>query len=247
MLMRLVPPRFLPDWMRRDHPLVQRHLGKPLLVGMNQVLFGTTFVLFLLFGGLSLPMLYLLLSLILLIQLAAGTVGKIYDERERCTWDLIRVAPFSRREVLLSTWAASMWQLNRTWLMPFYRLMQGIVIIGLIVFGLWLGNIPTHLSLLALVGGTLLIAIQPFVDVYFGGMVGLLAANVIGGRTSAQATAIGMVVFYWTIWMALISALIFADFNDLTAAQIVSVIGVCLLLPAGLGFGAFRWAVAAMR
>jgi hypothetical protein len=247
MLMRLVPSRYLPDWMRRDHPLVQRQLRKPLLVGMNQVMFGTTFVLLLLFGGLSLPMLYLLFSLILLIQLAAGTVGKIYDDRERRTWDLIRVAPFSRRELLLSTWAASMWQLNRTWLMPFYRLMQGIVIIGLLVFGLWLGNIPAHLSLLALVGGTLLIAIQPFVDVYFGGMVGLLAANVITGRTGAQATAIGLVLFYWTIWMALISALIFADFKDLTAVHIVTVIGVCLMLPTSLGYGAFRWAIAAMR
>jgi len=55
------------------------------------------------------------------------------------------------------------------------------------------------------------------------------------------------VLFYWTIWMAIISALMFSDFNGLTAAHLVTVIGVCLLLPASLGYGAFRWAVAAMR
>ncbi len=238
MLMRAFSPRWLPNWMRRDHPIVQRHLRKPLLGGINQVIFGTTFVLFLLFGGLSLPMMYFLFSLIVLVQLAAGTVGKIHDERERRTWDLIRVAPFSRREVLLSTWAASLWQLNRTWLMPFYRLMQGIIIIGLMVFGLWLGNIPERLSLDVLVGGTLLIALQPFVDMYFGGMA---------GRTNAQAAAIGLVLLYWGMWIALTSALVFADFNHLTTLHIVTIIGLCLLLPVTLGYGAFRLAQAVMR
>jgi hypothetical protein len=247
MVMRFLSPRRLPNWMHRDHPIVQRHLRKPLLGGINQVIFGTTFVLFLLFGGLSLPMMYFLFSLIVLIQLAAGTVGKIHDERERHTWDLIRVAPFSRREVLLSTWAASLWQLNHTWLMPFYRLMQGIIIIGLMVFGLWLGNIPERLSLVVLVGGTLLIALQPFADMYFGGMVGLLSANLIAGRSSAQAAAIGMVLFYWGIWIALTSALVFADFSELTILHIIVLIGLCLLLPMTLGYGAFRLAQVVMH
>jgi hypothetical protein len=247
MLIRFLPPRWLPNWMRRDHPIVQRHLRKPLLGGINQVIFGTTFVLFLLFGGLSLPMMYFLFSLIVLVQLAAGTVGKIHDERERRTWDLLCVAPFARREVLLSTWAASLWQLNRTWLMLFYRLMQGIIIIGLMVFGLWLGNIPERLSLTVLVGGTLLIAVQPFVDMYFGGMVGLLTANLIAGRGSAQAAAIGMVLLYWGLWIVLTSALVLADFNDLTVLHIATVISLCLLLPVTLGYGAFRLAQEVMR
>jgi hypothetical protein len=233
--------------MRRDHPLVLRHLRKPLLPGVNQIIFGTTFVLFLMFGGLSLPALYLLFSLLVLIQLAAGTVGKIYDERERFTWDLIRVTPYSRREVLLGTWAAGMWQLNHTWLMPFYRLMQGIVIVGLIVFGLWFGNIPAHLALPMLVGGTLLIALQPMVDMYFGGMVGVLAANLLKERSGAQAAAIVTVLVYWGMWIALTSALILSDLDALTTLHLGGVVVLCLLLPVALGYGAFRLAIAVMR
>jgi hypothetical protein len=232
--------------MHRDHPIVRRHLRKPLLGGLNQLIFGATFVLFLLFGGLSLPMMYFLFSLIVLVQLAAGTAGKIHDEREHCTWDLIRVTPLAHREVLLSTWAASLWQLNRTWLMPFYRLMQGVIVIGLIVFGLWLGNIPERLSLAVLLGGTLLIALQPFADMYFGGMVGLFTANLVAARSGAQAAAIGLVLLYWGIWIALTSVLVFADFNDLTALHIFAVIALCLLLPMTLGYGAFRLAQAIM-
>jgi|FLYN01.1.fsa_nt_gi hypothetical protein len=247
MLMRLLPSRYFPHWLRQEHPIVQRHLRKPLVDGINQILFGTTSVLFLLFGGLSLPMLYLLFSLIVLIQLAAGTVGKIHDERERCTWDLIRVAPFSRRELLLSTWAASLWQLNRTWLMPFYRLMQGIVIVGLMVFGLWLGNIPPHLSPMVLVSATLLIALQPSVDMYFGGMIGLLAANMYHGRAGAQAIAVGVVLLYWGVWIALTGALFLSDLNQLTALHVGLVVGICLLLPSILGYSALRVAEVTMK
>ncbi len=247
MPLRLIPAKYLPVWMRRDHPLVQRHLRKPLSRSMNQVLFGTTFVLFLLFGGLSLPALYLLLSVIVLVQLAAGTVGKIHDERERFTWDLIRATPYSRREVLLGMWAAGMWQINHTWLMPFYRLMQGIVIIGLMVFGLWFGNIPAQLALPLLVGGTMLIALQPIVDMYFGGMIGLLAANVMKARIGAQGAAVAIVLLYWSMWIALTSALVLSDFNDLTSLHLAGVVGLCLLLPLTLGYGAFRLAEAVMR
>jgi len=247
MLKRLISPEWLPSWMHRDHPLVQRHLRKPLVAGLNQLVFGTTFGLFLLFGGLSLPMLYLTFSLIVLVQLAAGTAGKIYDEREHSTWDLIRVAPYSRREVLMSTWAAGFWQLHRTWVVPFYRLLQGVVIVGLMVFGLWLGDIPQNLSIALIVGGTLLIALQPFVDMYFGGMVGLLAANLIPGRMSAQVTAASVVLIYWGAWIALVLAIFFSDLHILTLEQIALVVGFPLLLPVLAGYMAFRLAEAVMR
>jgi len=233
--------------MRRDHPIVQRNLRKPLMQNINPVIFGTTFVLFLLFGGLGLPLLYLLFSLVVLVQLAAGTVGKIYDERERFTWDLIRVAPFSRRAVLLCTWAAGLWQMNSTWLMPFYRVTQGMVIVGMLVLGLWLGHIPAHLSLAFLVGSTLLITLQPIVDTYFGGMVGLLAANVVRERMGAQLAAMTVVMLYWGTWIALISVLVFSDLNDLTSLHLGAIFGFCLLLPLTLGYGALRLAEMTMR
>jgi hypothetical protein len=244
--MRLFPSRWLPLWLRNDHPIVRRHLRKPLLGGLNQMIFGGTFSLFLLFGGLSLPMMYLLFSLIVLVQLAAGTAGKIYDERERHTWDLIRAAPFSRREVLLCTWAAGIWQIDRTWVMPFYRLLQAIVVVGLLVFGL-MGDIPAHLSLPLLAGGTLLITLQPLVDMYFGGMVGLLTANVIQGRAIAQAAAVCVTLVYWGAWIALSAAVVFSDLTQLTLAQVFLVVSFPLLLPTIVGYAAFRVAVATTR
>lgn len=247
MLLRFLSPRWLPVWMRRDHPIVQRYIRQPFTQNINPVIFGTTFVLFVLFGGLGLPLLYLLFSLVMLVQLAVGTVGKIYDERERFTWDLIRVTPFSRREMLLCTWAASVWQMNSTWLMPFYRVTQGMVIVGLLVLGLWLGHIPAHLSLAFLVGSTLLITLQPVVDIYFGGMVGLLAANVVRERMGAQMAAITAVMLYWGMWIALVSALVFSDLNDLTSLHLGAIFGLCLLLPLTLGYGALRLAEMTIR
>jgi hypothetical protein len=247
MVMRLFPSRWLPFWLRNDHPIVRRHLRKPLLGGLNQMIFGSTFGLFLLFGGLSLPMMYLLFSLIVLVQLASGTAGKIYDERERHTWDLIRAAPFTRREVLLSTWAAGIWQIDRTWLMPFYRLLQAIVVVGLLVFGLWLGDIPGHLYLPLLVSGTLLIVLQPLVDMYFGGMIGLLMANLVQGRAIAQAAAACVTLVYWVSWIALSFVVVFSDLTQLTIAQVFLVVSFPLLLPMILGYVAFRVAVAATR
>src|SRR5262249_10166493 len=132
---------WIPASLRLRHPLVQHHLRKPVQPYFRFVVLIGSGLLFMLFGGLSLPMLYLFLSLLIFIQLAAGTAERIYRSQEVCTWDLIRVAPFSRRDVLLSTWAAGVWQLNRIWIVSVYWVLHGLVILGVMIFGLWFGEI----------------------------------------------------------------------------------------------------------
>ncbi len=234
----------LPMWLRQGNPLVQHHLRQPALRYFRNLMFGSSIGLFALFGGLSLPMLYLLLSLVILLQLAAGTAERVYRAQEVHTWDLMRVAPFSRREVLLSTWAAGIWQLNRTWTVPLYWVLHGLVIMGVMVFGLWLGEIPMRQAGLVLLGGTLLIALQPFIAMYFSGMIGLLCASLFGDRIMSLAIAGLVVLFYWAFWIGGILLLAAADLDEIEAVQIVGIISLPLLIPLGAGYIAQRVAEA---
>jgi hypothetical protein len=226
----------IPTWLRQGNPLVQHHLRQPALRHFRHLMFGSSIGLFALFGGLSLPMLYLLLSLVILIQLAAGTAERVYRAQEVHTWDLMRVAPFSRREVLLSTWAAGIWQLNRTWTVPLYWVLHGLVILGVMVFGLWLGEIPMRQAGLVLLGGTLLIALQPFIAMYFSGMIGLLCASLFGDKIISLATAGLVVLCYWAFWIGGILLLAASDLDQIEAAQIVGIISLPLLIPLVVGY-----------
>lgn len=231
---------WLPAALRQGHPLVQHHLRQPALRHFRNLMFGSSIGLFALFGGLSLPMLYLLLSLVILMQLAMGTAERIYKAQEVHTWDLMRVAPFSRREVLLSIWAAGVWQLNRTWTVPLYWVLHGLVILGVMIFGLWLGEIPMQQAGLVLLGGTLLIALQPFIEMYFSGMIGLLCASLFGDRILSLAAAGLVVLCYWSLWIGGLVLLALSDLEQIETGQVVGIISLPLLLPLAIGYFAQR-------
>jgi len=232
--------RALPPPLRQSHPLVQHHLRQPALRHFRHLIFGSSIGLFMLFGGLSLPMLYLLLSLVIFVQLATGTAQRVYRAQEVHTWDLIRVTPYSRRDVLLSTWAAGIWQLNRAWTIPLYWVLHGLVILGVIVFGLWLGEIPISQATAVVLGGTLLIAFQPFVEMYFSGMVGLLCASLFDDRALSLAAAGLLVLAYWSLWLGGILLLTAIDLSRLETAQLVGILTLPLLLPSIMGYAAQR-------
>lgn len=231
-----------PAWTRPDHPIVQRYLRKPFTQRYNYAILGGVISLFLLFGGLSLPLLYFLFSLTVLLHISVGTADKIQTERECFTWDLVRAAPFSRSEVLLSIWASSVHQLHRTWLMWIYRLLQGLIVVGLIVFALWFGEIPAQEWLVVLVGGTLVILVQPYADMYYSGMVGLLSAHLVHDRLTAQGVATGAVIAYWLAWIGLALLILLSNMTRVTGAQIMLVLLLPLLLPLVVGYSAFRFA-----
>jgi len=231
---------WIPAALRQGHPLVQHHLRQPALRHFRHLIFGSSIGLFVIFGGLSLPMLYLLLSLVILIQLAAGTAGRIHRAQAIHTWDLIRVAPFSRRDVLLSTWAAGVWQLTRTWTIPLYWLLHGFVILAVMVFGLWMGEIQVGQAGIIMFGGTLLIALQPFTQMYFSGMIGLLCASLFSDRQLALVAAGLVVLCYWALSLGGVLLLAAADLEQLGTGQLAGALSLPLLLPLVIGYSAQR-------
>jgi hypothetical protein len=237
---------YSPNWMRADHPIVQRYLRQPLLVRFNLLILTVVIGLFLLFGGLSLPMLYFLFSLVVLLQVALATADKVYSERAGSTWDLVRTAPFTPTEILLSLWIASIRQLNRTWMMLLYRLLQGMLVIGMLVFGLWYAEIPGQSWLLLLICGTFVIVAQPFAEMYYSGMIGLLCASLTRDRLNAHSFAVGAVLVYWLSWIALVLFIMMSNLNQLVFAHILAALMIPLLLPLILGYTAFQFARAQM-
>jgi len=240
----LFTTQVLPAPLRQSHPLVQQHLRQPALRHFRHLIFGSSIGLFMLFGGLSLPILYLLLSLVIFVQLATGTAERVYHAQQVRTWDLIRVTPYSRRDVLLSTWAAGIWQLNRTWTIPLYWVLHGLMILGVIVFGVWLGEIPIGQATAVLLGGTLLIAFQPFVEMYFSGMIGLLCASLFDDRVISLAAAGLVVLCYWSLWIGGILLLTAIDLERLGTVQLAGILMLPLLLPFIVGYMAQRVAEA---
>lgn len=239
----LFSSRWLPAWTQRDHPVVRWQLRNPALKGINGVIFGSTVGLFLIFGSLSLPMLYFLLSLMVIIQLAVGTTRKIHTQEDNRVWELILATPLPRHEVLLGTWAAGMWQIQQTLLMPIYRLMQALIVIGILVFGLWFAEIHIQPWLAMLVGGTLVIIVQPLADMYFGGMIGLLSANLIKDRVLAQAFAITAVLMYWAVDISIVLLLLSYDLSNLSAGRVIAALVAPVVLPTALGYCAFKLAI----
>ncbi len=230
-----------PTWSKRSHPIVRMYLRKPMLqTRFNYFIVVCAILLFLLFGGFSLPMLYFLFSLVVLLNIALGTGDKIHYGREGYTWDLVRATPFSQREVFLSLWVASVWQIHETWMMFFYRLFQGVVVVGVIIFSLLLADIPIMQWIVVLVFGTLVIAFQPFADMYYSGMVGLLSASLTHDRAAGQGLAIGGVLVYWLLWFSLTGLIIMLNLNRPNLEQVMLILSIPVLLPLLLGFCFFR-------
>jgi hypothetical protein len=119
-----------------------------------------------------------------------------------------------------------------------YWVLHGLVILGVMVFGLWLGEIPMRQAGLVLVGGTLLIALQPFIAMYFSGMIGLMCASIFGDRAVSLAIAGLVVLCYWGFWIGGILLLAASDLDQIEAVQIVGFISLPLLIPLAMGYSA---------
>ena len=228
---KLTTTSWRPNWTRRDHPLVRQYLRGPHTVRFGFLIVLSAVALFLMFGGLSLPMLYFLFSLIILLHIAVNTGDKIHLAREGSTWDLLRAMPFTQREVLLSLWAASFWQINRTWVMFFYRTLHGILVTGVIIFSLLFAEIPLAQWFLVLFTGTLVIAVQPFADMYYSGMVGLLSASLTHDRMTGQGLAVGGVLVYWLTWLILSGLVLWSSVGELELSHVMLLLTIPLILP----------------
>jgi hypothetical protein len=230
----------LPLYLRRDHPLVALHLRYTAVRSLKTVVFGSSIGLFLAFGGLSLPMLYFLLSLIIVIQLSAGTAYTIRRAQTAGMWDLICTAPFSGRELLLSAWGAGLCQVRQSWMMPIYRLLHGLVIIAAVVTLIWTAELTPTPAFILVIGGTLLIALQPYADMYLSGMAGLLCASAIRDRAWAIMVAGLVTLLYWSGWVGAVLLVIVARPEKITAGQIAFGVSLPLLIPVCLGYLAQR-------
>ncbi len=234
--------RTLPATLRQEHPLVRYYLRKSDSQKLKHVIFGSSIGLFLMFGGLSLPMLYLLLSLVILLQLAVSTVSKIHHQQTAGNWDLIRAAPFSQREILLSAWGAGVHQLRQTWTLLLYQALHGLIIIGGMVFLLASGELPVAYWPLILLGCTALIAFRPLVEMYFSGMVGLLCAGLTRDHVLALTTAVIAIFCYWLLVMGGALLVISADLKIVNAPLILAFLSAILFLPLCFGYAAQRLA-----
>lgn len=230
----------LPAWMRPSHPLVRYQVHKSAPVGMQYVVFGSTIGLFLLFGGLSLPILYLFIWLLMLMQQAVTMALRIHDAQVKQSWDLLRMTPYSPREVLLATWAGNFWQINQSWMMRIYRLLQGTAVIGVIVFGLWFAEFPPHQAVLVLTAGAAAILLQPIIEVYCSGMIGLLCARLFPHQAGATGLAAAAMLLYWCACVAFVLVVVFADQDGVSLEQLLIALTLPTLLPAGLGYAALR-------
>ena len=230
----------LPLWSKSTHPIVIRYRGQPVLKRFQIMLVILSVVAFLLLGGLSLPVVYCLFWLVALLFVATSTAEKVYHERENLTWDLVRLTPYSTRELLLSLWAASLWQLNRTWLMWIYRVLHAFTIVGLLVYVILIAEVPTDQWLTLLFMATLLIVLQPLMEMYYCGMIGLVAANHLPDRGSAQGLTVGAVLIYWFIYVAGSVALLYSAGRGLTAGHLNGLFMLSLLVPLALGYLAQR-------
>jgi hypothetical protein len=238
MLKPLISRNWLPPALGRQHPLTRYYLRKPPSTHVKQVIFGSSLGLFLLFGGLSLPMLYFLFSLVVLLQLGTGTAHKIQQARADGVADLVNLSLLSHREILLSTWASGIWQLRQSRLMLLYRLSHGLLLIGVLVFSITFGDIPADKGLLVVLGVTTLIALQPYVEMYFSGMIGLLCGAYIHDRFSALAATVVIMLLYWMLWVGAGLLVAVLGLKNLQNAQIALIFALPLLLPAAVGCAA---------
>lgn len=226
----------------RTHPIIRRYLRHQILNRFYYLVLLMAVGLFLLLGGLSVPVLYCLFSLIVLLHISVSTTDKIYTERESFTWELMRVTPLTSRELLLSLWAASVWQLNRTWMMIAYRVSHAMIVVGLIVFSLLFADLPTEHWLPVLVSGTLVIVLQPYCEMYFSGMIAIAGASRLQERSSALGLAITATTTYWLIYIGLVLGMFVVYGFELTAPQLLLIFFLPTFVPVILGFFALRLA-----
>lgn len=236
-MLKLVFARtWLPAALQKTYPLTRYYLRKPPSLHIKQVVFGSSLGLFLLFGGLSLPMLYFLFSLIVLLQLATSSTHKMHQARVDGLWDLLNLSSLRPGDILLSTWAAGVWQIRQSWLMLVYRLSHALLLIGVLIFALVFSDIQPQKGMALVLATTLLIALQPYTEMYFSGMIGLLCAAVLRDRLISIAAAGAVVLLYWTVWIAGALMVAFVGLKNLPTPLLMVIFALPLIVPAAIGY-----------
>lgn len=246
-MIRYFAPAWLPHWMQSTHPIVRHYRSRPGIMWLRQIMFAGVIILFFLLGGLSLPVLYFAFSLMTITYNAASTAHKLHNARQQHTWDLLRVTPISRRELLLSTWAGTVWQLQDTWMLPFYLVLQVLAVLGVVVYGLWFDVIPLTYWAWWVTGGLLVILLQPLADMFYGGMIGVLSAGITRDRSSAQGLALCAAFMYWAAWFIFSMSLLTNSWQwGISGVQLSLLLGIPLVIPLIFGGLAFQLACAVL-
>ena len=221
-----------------DHPLLDYFRRQGGDRNFRPVIFGSSVGVFLLFGSLSLPILYLLLSLVIALYLSAGMSWRVHRAREAQIWELVQISPLFPRDILLTTWSAGVGQLIENRLIFFYRLVHGLMLMGLLIVSILFGELAPDQGLMLLVGATLLIIFQPAVEIYFSGMVGLCCATRIRDRAVSSAVAGMTVMIYWTAWVAGVLVITVTNLSHLQAVSLLIFFALLVALPLAIGCAA---------
>lgn len=210
----------LPDWARRRHPIVKRHLGlywrimppqwEPIVRWflIESALVVLTIPIPFLFTIL-LPLVLVSMAVLpgavvyygrMLYDLAGDTSRQMVAEIENHTLGLLMATPVPRREMLLSKMAGSLWKQSEPFglLMAFASMTQ-VPSMFLLYANLYspseYGSAAQLLTVGAFAGSLLRIPIEMFMTAAFGLYVG----TVTRGKGAAAASTIGMVGFYFLL------------------------------------------------
>lgn len=230
----------------QDHPLAGYYRRQADGRNFKPVIVGSSLGAFLLFGSLSLPFLYLLISLVIAIYLSAGTAWRIHSARSAQVWDLVCVSPLAPRDILLTTWLAGVGQLRQTHLLILYRLLHAFILIGILILSILFGEMSPEQGLIAVIGGTLLMIFQPAVEMYFSGMIGLLCANRIRDRAVSVGIAGLTIISYWIVYVAGVLLVAFSDLKHLQAVTLLVFFTLLLIIPLVIGRAAQHMAEKAL-
>lgn len=216
--------RSLPAWARRSHPVVRRHLGvfwrvlpPQLDVILRNALLFSAVVMFTVVA----PFLYTMLLPLSLLSLAilpfalfyyARTLYDLASDASRAmvreidgnTLPLLLAAPISPRELLLSKIAGSLWRqsdpMNTLLNIVLYSQLPGVMVIYINVFPPQEYQALTQImTVIVYLASLVRIPLEMFMIATIGQYIGLTTR----GRSTAAATTLGIVVFYFVMVNAL--------------------------------------------
>jgi len=238
--------RSLPAWARRSHPIVRRHLGvfwrvlppQADAIARNALLFSLVVLV-----TIAIPFLYTVLLPLSLLSLAILPFAVMYYARalydlatdssramvreiDGNTLPLLLVTPIEPRDVLLSKIAGTLWRqsdsMNLLMNIVLYSQLPGVMVMYINAYPQEsFGALTQIITVMVYLASILRIPLEMFMVAAIGQYIGLTTR----GRSTAAASTIGLLVFYF----AMINA---ARFLPLTAlGDIVVNVVLPLLVP----------------
>lgn len=212
--------RSLPRWARRSHPIVRRHLGvfwrvlppQVDIISRNAVLFSLVVLI-----TIAIPFLYTVLLPLSLLSLAilpfalVYYVRTLYDlatdssramvrEIDGNTLPLLLASPIEPRDILLSKIAGTLWRqsdpMNLLMNIVLYSQLPGIMVIYINAYPPETSGALTQIiTVMVYLAAILRIPLEMFMAASIGQYIGLTTR----GRSTAAASTIGLLVFYFVM------------------------------------------------